>query len=75
MADNPEFFRERAAAEHANAEAATLANVRDRCERAERAWAQMADRAERTRVQRAEREAASAERLSAAAYDLVQANG
>jgi hypothetical protein len=59
MADNPEFFRARAAAEHANAVAATLDNVRTRCERAEAAWTQMADRAERTRQQRAEREANS----------------
>ena len=73
MADDPDFFRARAAAEHANAEAATLDNVRTRCERAERAWQIMAERAERTRTQRHAREAASAERIAAAAaeQDLV----
>jgi hypothetical protein len=60
MADDPVFFRARAAAEHALAEAATLDNVRERAERAERAWTQMAERAERTRRQRDAREAAIA---------------
>ena len=60
MADDPVFFRARAAAEHEAAAAATLDNVRDRCERAERAWTAMAERAERTRRQRDAREAASA---------------
>jgi len=59
MADDPAFFRARAAAEHAAAESATLDNVRSRCERAEAAWIQMAERAERTREQRLVREAAS----------------
>jgi len=59
MADGPAFFRARAAAEHAAAKAATLENVRNRCERAEAAWIQMAERAERTREQRLVREAAS----------------
>jgi hypothetical protein len=58
MADDPTFFRARAAAEHAAAEAATLDNVRTRCERAEAAWTQMAERAERTRDARKLREAA-----------------
>ena len=65
MADDSVFYRARAAAEHAAAEAATLDNVRDRCERAEAAWTQMAERAERTRQQRAAREAAAAARLVA----------
>ena len=66
MADDPAFFRARAAAEHAAAEAATLDNVRDRAARAEAAWTQMAERAERTRDQRDAREAAaSAARLAA----------
>ncbi|MGN6375907.1 MAG: hypothetical protein ACTHMG_10160 [Sphingomonas sp.] len=64
MADDPDFYRARAAAEHAAAEAATLDNVRVRCERAEAAWTQMADRAERTRRQREEREAATAARVA-----------
>ncbi|MGN6277342.1 MAG: hypothetical protein ACTHM8_01295 [Sphingomonas sp.] len=66
MADDPAFFRARAAAEHAAAEAATLDNVRDRATRAEAAWTQMAERAERTREQRDAREAtAAAARLAA----------
>lgn len=64
MADDPTFFRARAAAEHAAAEAATLDNVRERAERAERAWTQMAERAERTRKQREARDAATAARLA-----------
>ena len=67
MADDPAFFRARAAAEHAAAEAATLDNVRDRATRAEAAWTQMAERAERTREQRDAREAtAAAARIAAA---------
>ncbi|GAA0727150.1 hypothetical protein [Sphingomonas japonica] len=65
MADNPEFYRARAAAELEAAAAATLDNVRDRCERAGRAWEQMADRAERTQKLREAREAATAERALA----------
>jgi hypothetical protein len=60
MADDPSFFRARAAAEHAAAEAATLDNVRERATRAEAAWTQMAERAERTREAREAREAAAA---------------
>ena len=60
MADDPTFYRARAAAEHAAAEAATLDNVRDRAQRAEAAWTQMAERAERTRDARKIREAAAA---------------
>jgi hypothetical protein len=67
MADDPDFFRSRAAAEHAAAEAATLDNVRERAERAEAAWTQMAERAERTRTQRLAREAATAARTGDAA--------
>src|SRR3546814_2996567 len=44
MADDPVFYRAHAAAEHAAAEAATLDNVRHRCERAERAWTAREDR-------------------------------
>lgn len=65
MADNPEFYRVRAAEERANAEAATLDNVRDRCDRAARAWEAMAARSIRTVQAREEREAAAAERAQA----------
>lgn len=60
MADDATLFRSRAAAEHAAADSATLANVRDRCERSAKAWTDMADRAERVTTQRLEREAQSA---------------
>lgn len=50
----------RAAAAREEAEAATLANVRDRALRAEAAWLQMANRAARTKKGRDEREAEKA---------------
>jgi hypothetical protein len=59
MADDAHFYRVRADAERANAEAATLDNVRERADRAARSWEAMADRAERTRVMRETREAAT----------------
>lgn len=60
MADNPDFYRARAAEERRNLEAATLDNVRDRCRRAEAAWEAMASRAERTQTLRDARETAAA---------------
>jgi hypothetical protein len=67
MADDPKFYRARAAAEHAVAETATLENVRLRAVRAERAWIEMAERAETVRTQRDLREAeAAAIRIQAA---------
>ena len=45
---NLEFFRARAAEASADAEAATLDHVRERCRRSEAAWMQLADRAERS---------------------------
>lgn len=56
MSDDATLFRSRAVSEQANADAATLANVRDRCTRSAKAWADMADRAERVTTQRRERE-------------------
>ena len=50
---NRELCLDRAAVARAEAEAATLPNVRDRCLRAEAAWTEMADRAERTERMRA----------------------
>jgi hypothetical protein len=64
MADDSKFFRARAAAERDVAAEATLTNVRERAQRAERAWMQMADRAERTLKQRQAREAAQAHVLT-----------
>jgi hypothetical protein len=45
---NLEFFRARAAEASAQAEAATLDHVRERCRRSEAAWSALADRAERS---------------------------
>lgn len=47
-----ETYLARAAEARAQAEAATLDNVRDRCRRSEAAWTEMADRAERTEKMR-----------------------
>jgi hypothetical protein len=60
MNDDPTFFRARAVAEQANADGASLDNVRERSQRAADSWAKMADRAERTRVMRAAREGGAA---------------
>jgi len=65
MSTHHQFYRERAEAARGEAEAATLANVRDRCLRAAAAWEEMADRAARTERMRAEAEAKKA--LEAAA--------
>jgi hypothetical protein len=48
-----EVYLARAAAARADADAATLDNVRERCLRSEAAWKEMADRAERTERMRA----------------------
>lgn len=66
MADDAALFRARAETELANAQATSLENVRDRCERAAAAWTEMADRAERTRSERLAREAATAAKVAAA---------
>lgn len=60
MSDSPSQFRARAQAEQANADASTLDNVRERCERAAKAWTKMAEQAERTLELRRSREAATA---------------
>ncbi|MGN6058425.1 MAG: hypothetical protein ACTHOI_07555 [Sphingomicrobium sp.] len=57
---NLEFFRTRAEQAHAEADAATLDHVRERCLRSEAAWQALADRAERSerlRVEEAKRKA------------------
>ncbi|MBY8827563.1 hypothetical protein [Hephaestia mangrovi] len=71
MTSDPVFYRARAAAEHAAAEAATLDNVRDRAQRAEAAWTRMAERAEHTLSQRETREAAAAAARLAASDELA----
>ena len=60
MSTHHEFYLERAAASRREAEAATLANVRERCLRAAAAWDEMAARAARTERMRAESEAKKA---------------
>lgn len=55
-----ERYRELAAQARADADRADLANVRDRCLRAETAWIIMAERAERTERLRAAHEMAKA---------------
>ena len=54
---NQEIYLARAAEARADAASATLANVRERCLRAEEAWRAMADRAARTDRMRARVEA------------------
>ena len=51
-----EFYQTRAAEARRDADAATLDNVKNRCLRAEAAWAGMAARAERSERMRAELE-------------------
>ncbi|HKC02806.1 MAG TPA: hypothetical protein VKC17_05830 [Sphingomicrobium sp.] len=48
-----ETYSARAAEARADADAATLENVRDRCLRAEAAWIAMAERAARNEIMRA----------------------
>jgi hypothetical protein len=50
-----EFYRTQATKSAAEAAAATLENVRDRCLRAAAAWETMAERIERTETMRAGR--------------------
>jgi hypothetical protein len=65
MSVQHEFYLARAAEAKRDADAATLANVRDRCLRSEAAWRSMAERAERTEKMRAKSEA---DKAAAAAY-------
>ena len=57
MSSQLEFYLARAAEARADAEAATLDNVRDRCLRAAAAWDAMAARAHRGDTMRARQEA------------------
>ena len=66
MSTQHEFYTTRAAEARADADAATLDNVRDRCLRAAEAWEQMAARVERTGRMRAETEAKKAAALAEA---------
>jgi len=61
-----DMYIQRASEARADADAALLDNVRDRCLRAEAAWMEMAMRAERTEKMRADQIAAKAALLEAA---------
>lgn len=62
-----DLYQQRAAEARADADAAILDNVRERCLRAEAAWNAMADRAARTERMRATLEAHKAAALAEAA--------
>jgi hypothetical protein len=57
-----DVFSNNARSAHADAEAATLDNVRERCLRAEQAWTKMADRSRAFEISRDARVAATATR-------------
>ena len=59
---NLEFYRARAAEACADAEAATLEHVRERCLRSEAAWTALAKQAERSQHLRTEDQTRKAER-------------
>ena len=73
MSTQLEFYRARAADARADAEAATLENVRQRCLRAAAAWEDMADRAARTDRMRARQEAEKAAAAAAASAEAATA--
>ncbi len=56
MSTSYEFYSARAAEAQADADAATLANVRERCLRSHAAWQAMAERVQRTAKSRESRE-------------------
>ncbi|SMF61374.1 hypothetical protein [Allosphingosinicella indica] len=60
MSSTEDFYRARAVESQAQADAAALDNVRDRCLRSAAAWEAMASRAARTDKLRAETEARKA---------------
>jgi len=62
-----DVYRLRAEQARAEADVATLENVRDRCLRAEAAWMEMAARADRTEKMRADQAAAKAALLAESA--------
>jgi hypothetical protein len=64
---NLQFFLDRADQARAEAEAATLNHVRERCRRSEAAWSALADKAqrgERLRIEDQKRKAAEAASIS-----------
>ncbi|MFW2852119.1 hypothetical protein ACM61V_09335 [Sphingomonas sp. TX0543] len=65
------FYREQAAQQQAAADAATLDNVRERCQRASNAWAALAARSERAENSRIR---TAAEKLLAGLGDGAELN-
>jgi len=61
---NLQFFLARAEQARAEAEAATLDHVRERCRRSEAAWTALADRAERSEAMRVAEARRKAEQTS-----------
>ena len=59
-----EFYRARVAQARAEADAATLEHVRERCLRSQEAWTHLAERAERQLVLRAEQEEHKAKQIA-----------
>lgn len=59
-----EFYRARVAQARAEADAATLAHVRERCLRSEEAWTHLAERAERQLRLRHEQEEHKAKQIA-----------
>ena len=72
-----DIYLQRAAEARADADRADLANVKERCLRAETAWLVMAERAERTERLRAAHEIAKAHEAAkaAAAAKVAEAEG
>jgi hypothetical protein len=71
MSPQIEIFRSRADEARADAEAALLDNVRDRCLRSAAAWDEMADRASRTDRMRLRQAAEKEATRAAAAADAL----
>lgn len=74
MSQTYEFYAERAREAAAEAEAATLDNVRDRNLRAEKTWSGLAEQARKVRSDREKAERARAERIAAEAGGLPAAS-
>lgn len=72
MTAQSDFYRARAIDARADADAASLDNVKERCIRAAEAWESMADRAARTGRMRERQEAEKAERQLAEKAERVE---
>jgi hypothetical protein len=70
---NLDFFLARVAQARAEAEAATLAHVHERCRRSEAAWSALADKAQRSeRLRMADKERKAATAASIFGEDQIQ---